>query len=266
MHKMPEVDEFVIIGVDTHADTHVAVLLNQMGQRLGGRAFPATRAGYGRLLEWANLHGTIDRIGIEGTGSWGRGLTLFCLSRGLAVRDVDRPDRKTRRRVGKTDLVDAEAAARAVLAGTAGTLPKTGNGPVEMIRVLAAHGCRTRIISTGPLPVLGNVPAMPANTAGAAASAGARSVLPTRRRVLRSGRSTSRTARPRERQKRQAAAQLPGALDHDPIDRAEPVGPLEQPGIAGTSGGEAAAEALAGTWLSGTATCRSACVSTPTMT
>jgi transposase len=52
------------------------------------------------------------------------------------VRDVDRPDRRTRRRKGKTDLVDAEAAARAVLAGTATTLPKTGDGPVEMIRVL----------------------------------------------------------------------------------------------------------------------------------
>lgn len=136
MDTMPDHDEFVIVGVDTHADNHVAVVLDPRGQLLAGRAFPATRAGYGRLVEWANTHGPIDRIGIEGTGSWGRGLTLFCLSRGLAVRDVDRPDRKVRRRVGKTDLVDAEAAARAVLAGTATTLPKTSDGPVEMIRVL----------------------------------------------------------------------------------------------------------------------------------
>ena len=136
MTKMPQPDEFVIVGVDTHADTHVAVVLSLLGQILGAKAFPASRAGYARLVEWSSSYGIIDRIGIEGTGSWGRGLTLFCLSRGLAVLDVDRPNRKMRRTHGKTDLVDAEAAARAVLAGTAATLPKTADGPVEMIRVL----------------------------------------------------------------------------------------------------------------------------------
>lgn len=136
MDKVPHEPDDVIVGVDTHSETHVAVVIDQLGQRLAGRSFAATRAGYARLVEWASGFGVIDRIGIEGTGSWGRGLTLFCLSLGLAVRDVDRPDRRTRRRKGKTDLVDAEAAARAVLAGTATTLPKTGDGPVEMIRVL----------------------------------------------------------------------------------------------------------------------------------
>lgn len=136
MTKMPQPGEFVIVGVDTHADTHVAVVLSLLGQVLGAKAFPATRAGYARLVEWASTFGVIDRIGIEGTGSWGRGLSLFCLSRGLAVLDVDRADRRTRRARGKTDLIDAEAAARAVLAGTATTLPKTADGPVEMIRVL----------------------------------------------------------------------------------------------------------------------------------
>lgn len=136
MTKMPQSDEFVIVGVDTHADTHAAVILSRLGQVLGAKLFPATRAGYTQLIEWASRLGIIDRIGVEGTGSWGRGLTLFCLSRGLVVLDVDRPDRKLRRTHGKTDLVDAEAAARAVLAGTATTLPKTGDGPVEMIRVL----------------------------------------------------------------------------------------------------------------------------------
>jgi transposase len=136
MDNMPHESEYVIVGVDTHADDHVAVVLSSLGEVRGGKSFPATRGGYARLIEWASSFGVIDRIGIEGTGSWGRGLTLFCLSRGLAVRDVDRPDRRTRRRKGKTDLVDAEAAARAVLAGTATTLPKTGDGPVEMLRVL----------------------------------------------------------------------------------------------------------------------------------
>lgn len=136
MTKMPQPDEFVIVGVDTHADEHVAVVLSPLGHVLDGRSFPVTRAGYARLVEWASKFGVIDRIGIEGTGSWGRGLTLFALSHGLVVLDVDRPDRKMRRTHGKTDLVDAEAAARAVLAGTATTLPKTADGPVEMIRVL----------------------------------------------------------------------------------------------------------------------------------
>ena len=136
MDTMPQPDEFVIVGVDTHADTHAAVVLSLLGAVLGAKMFPATRAGYARLLEWAATFGPIDRIGIEGTGSWGRGLSLFCLARGLEVRDVDRADRRTRRARGKTDLIDAETAARAVLAGTATTLPKTGDGPVEMIRVL----------------------------------------------------------------------------------------------------------------------------------
>jgi len=152
MGNMPDHNEFVIVGVDTHADNHVAVVLDQRGRQLGARTFPATRAGYARLVEWASTHGPIDQIGIEGTGSWGRGLTLFCLSRGLVVRDVDRPDRKTRRRVGKTDLVDADAAARAVLAGTASTLPKTADGPVEMIRVLhitRETGCTARSVTPG---------------------------------------------------------------------------------------------------------------------
>lgn len=136
MDTMPDQTRHVIVGVDTHADLHVAVVLDTHGRRLGGRWFPTSRSGYARLVEWAATWGTITTVGIEGTGSWGRGLSVFCLSRGLDVRDVDRPDRKLRRARGKTDLLDAEAAARAVLAGTATTLPKTADGPVEMIRML----------------------------------------------------------------------------------------------------------------------------------
>lgn len=132
----PDDQRDVIVGVDTHADTHVAAMIDLLGRLLATASFPATRSGYARLIEWASTFGAITTIGIEGTGSWGRGLSLHCLSLGLAVRDVDRPDRRARRANGKTDLVDAEAAARAVLAGTATTLPKTGDGPVEMIRMI----------------------------------------------------------------------------------------------------------------------------------
>lgn len=136
MTSMPQPDPYVIVGVDTHADIHVAVVIDHLGRLLDDAEFPTTRAGYRRLVAWASKFGVIDQIGIEGTGSWGRGLTLWCLSEGLAVVEVDRPDRKTRRHKGKTDRVDAEAAARAVLSGTATTLPKTADGVVEMIRML----------------------------------------------------------------------------------------------------------------------------------
>ena len=73
---------------------------------------------------------------MEGTGSFGAGLARWLSTQGVAVVEVDRPDRRTRRRRGKSDSVDAEAAARAVLAGTATAQPKAGTGAMEMMRTL----------------------------------------------------------------------------------------------------------------------------------
>jgi transposase len=70
----------------------------------------------------------VAKVGIEGTGTYGAGLARFVGDYGLAVVEVDRPDRKPRRRRGKSDPIDAEAAARATLAGTATTTPKTRQG------------------------------------------------------------------------------------------------------------------------------------------
>jgi len=78
----------------------------------------------------------VERIGVEGTGTYGAGLTRFARAYGLQVVEVNRPDRSTRRRHGKSDPIDAQAAARATLAGVAATTPKTREGQVEMIRVL----------------------------------------------------------------------------------------------------------------------------------
>jgi transposase len=78
----------------------------------------------------------VERIGVEGTGTYGAGLARFVRAYGLQVVEVDRPDRSTRRRHGKSDPIDAQAAARATLAGVATTIPKTREGQVEMIRVL----------------------------------------------------------------------------------------------------------------------------------
>src|SRR6187402_1181632 len=129
----------VTVGVDTHIDQHVGVALDQFGRRLGTRSVPTTPAGFAALLAWAGDFGVIERIGIEGTGSYGAGLSRWLRARGLAVIEVERPhrqDRQSRRRRGKSDPLDAEAAARAVQAGTVTGQPKAGDGQVEMIRTL----------------------------------------------------------------------------------------------------------------------------------
>jgi transposase len=131
-----EMDVRIILGVDTHADQHVVAALDQHGRLLGTRAIPSTPAGYGALLAWATAHGAIERVGLEGTGSYGAGLARWLRSRGVAVVEVNRPDRRARRQHGKSDAVDAEAAARAVQAGTATGKPKAGDGHVEAVRAL----------------------------------------------------------------------------------------------------------------------------------
>jgi transposase len=126
----------VTLGVDTHADVHVGVALDHLGRRLGTHTIPTTPAGYAELAAWAASFGPLDRVGLEGTGSYGAGLGRWLRERGFTVLEVERPNRQTRRRRGKSDPIDAEAAARAVLAGTATGRPKAGDGPVEMVRTL----------------------------------------------------------------------------------------------------------------------------------
>ena len=126
----------VVIGVDTHQDEHVAVAIDQQGVRLGQRRSPATTWGYGDLEQWSRSLGEVSAFGVEGTGSYGAGLARFLTGRGHSVVEVNRPDRSTRFRKGKSDPTDAEMAARAVLAGVADATPKSGEGEVEMIRML----------------------------------------------------------------------------------------------------------------------------------
>jgi transposase len=124
----------VIVGVDTHKHIHVAVAIDHRGARLGDLAVSADTGGYSQLERWAQALGRIDRFGIEGTGSYGAGLTSFLRRCGHRVVECNREDRRARRRNGKSDTVDAEAAARSVLAGTSAVVPKTADGVVEMIR------------------------------------------------------------------------------------------------------------------------------------
>jgi transposase len=123
-------------GVDTHADTHTAAVIDAAGRLLGHQQFPTTPAGYAALLAWLGAHGRIERVGVEGTGVYGAGLARHLAAAGIELAEVDRPDRKTRRFTGKSDPIDAEAAARAALAGRSTGTPKTRTGPVEAVRAL----------------------------------------------------------------------------------------------------------------------------------
>jgi transposase len=99
-------------GIDTHADTHTVAALDQLGRQLGHATFRATSAGYVELLHWLQGCGPITAVGIEGTGSYGAGLARYLTSQGVRLVEVDRPDRRARRKHGKSDPTDAIAAVR----------------------------------------------------------------------------------------------------------------------------------------------------------
>jgi transposase len=146
-------------GVDTHADTHVAAALDPVGGLLGVQEFPATPAGYARLLSWLGGFGTVCLVGIEGTGSYGAGLARHITAGGVRVVEVDRSDRQDRRRAGKSDPLDAVSAARAAQSGRAAGAPKGRDGAVEAIRVLmvakrSARAGRTQAINQARALVL----------------------------------------------------------------------------------------------------------------
>lgn len=123
-------------GVDTHKRIHVAAALDSAGRLLGTASFPAEPAGYEQLLEWLESFGSVRCVGVEGTGSYGAGLTRRLGVCGVEVLEVNRPNRQMRRRRGKTDTIDAEAAARAALNGDAAAQPKSRDGYAEAIRTL----------------------------------------------------------------------------------------------------------------------------------
>ena len=103
----------LVIGVDTHADRHVAVALDTLGRHLATTSFAASDTGNARLLAWA-CQRSAGRRRSGGHGSFGYRLARYLLAHGFAVREVNRPDRARAARVGKNDLLDAEHAARAV--------------------------------------------------------------------------------------------------------------------------------------------------------
>jgi transposase len=136
MTTVPSRPVAVIGGVDTHADIHVAAACDPLGAVLGTESFPTTPSGYRRLLAFLVSFGPVTVVGVEGTGSYGAGLARHLAEAGVRVVEVNRPNRQVRRRHGKSDIVDAIAAARAVISGQATVIPKTHDGSVEALRAL----------------------------------------------------------------------------------------------------------------------------------
>lgn len=142
---MVEPQRTVYGGADTHKDFHVAAVVDEAGRILGTETFAASASGYAALVRWLRRHGEVVKIGIEGTGAYGAGLCRHVAAEGIDVVEVNRPNRQMRRRRGKSDTVDAEAAARAALNGEASGAPKDSTGIVESIRVLRLAFCSTRV-------------------------------------------------------------------------------------------------------------------------
>jgi transposase len=155
----------VVAGVDTHSNTHHAAVLDPVGRLLATREFRAEPAGYLELLRWVQSFGHITLVGVEGTGSYGAGLTRCLRDHRVRVIEVNRPDRRTRRVRGKSDPLDAESAARRALSGAEKVIPKDTTTIVESIRVLriartgavkartAAYNQLKDLIITAPEPL-----------------------------------------------------------------------------------------------------------------
>ena len=123
----------VVVGVDTHKHVHAAVVISALGIRLGTMTIPTNPKGYRDLAAWACSFGTIRAFGVEGTGSYGAALARFLRGQEHAVIEVNRFDRQLRHQREKSDPIDAEAAARAVLSGQATNLPKSGTSTAATI-------------------------------------------------------------------------------------------------------------------------------------
>ncbi len=136
VHQGPARSPAIVGGIDTHKDLHVAAVIDISENLLGTHSFSTTRAGCRAMVRWMRSFGDIARVGIEGTGSYGAGITRHLIDAGITVLEVDRPDRADRRRKGKDDDLDAINAARAAARGQRTTIPKAKDGAVEALRVL----------------------------------------------------------------------------------------------------------------------------------
>jgi transposase len=129
-------ETLVVGGVDAHADSHHAAALDERGALLGTECFATTMDGYGELFGWLSSFGKLAVVAVESTGCYAAGLVRYLRSRGVPVLEVNEPHAHARRRLGKSDPIDAELAARVALSGKADAIPKRTDGIVESIRQL----------------------------------------------------------------------------------------------------------------------------------
>ncbi|WP_313061975.1 IS110 family transposase [Agrobacterium cavarae] len=135
----------VVGGLDTHKDLHVAAVVDDYDRVLETRSFPTTRNGYRLMLAWMRTFGELQRVGVECTGSYGAGLLRYMQAADVEVLVVTIPDRHDRRRRGKNDDLDAQAAAHAAFAERRTVTPRSRDGMVESLRVLKA--CRKTAVN-----------------------------------------------------------------------------------------------------------------------
>lgn len=81
-------NRFVIGGVDTHKDLHVAAVVDEHNRVLGSQCFPTTRHGYKQMLAWMRSFGQLRRVGVEATGTYGAGLLRYLQNAGVEVLEV----------------------------------------------------------------------------------------------------------------------------------------------------------------------------------
>jgi pimeloyl-ACP methyl ester carboxylesterase len=133
---MDHQETLVVGGVDAHADSHHAAAVDERGVLLGSGGFATTADGYGELFRWLSSFGRLAVVGVESSGSSAAGLVRYLRSQGVRVLEVNEPHARARRRLGKSDPIDAELAARVALAGKANAIPKQTEGIVESLRQL----------------------------------------------------------------------------------------------------------------------------------
>ncbi|HIW30768.1 MAG TPA: IS110 family transposase [Candidatus Luteococcus avicola] len=142
----------LVAGIDTHKDTHHVAIVDQVGRLIADHQFATTVEGYGQIVQFLHRHGNVSAVGVEGTGSYGAGVSRVLNAAGFRVLEVIRPNRQQRRAKGKSDPLDAEQAARTVLSGQGATTPKSASGAVECLRMLlterrSANKSRTQTIN-----------------------------------------------------------------------------------------------------------------------
>ena len=135
----------IVGGVDTHKDLHVAAVVDELDRVLASQCFATTRHGYKQMLAWMRGFGSLQRVGIEATGTYGAGLLRYMQKAGIEVLEVTTPDKQDRRKRGKNDDLDAQNAAHAAFAGKRTVTPKSRNGMIESLRVLKA--CRKTAVA-----------------------------------------------------------------------------------------------------------------------